>query len=78
MQVFIELFNFSFFSITGQGIDLDYLDNEWLALETKGDHSVIFEMFSLVLEKTEEPEVKLPTSVGSWKKAREFRKNIYF
>ena len=35
-------------------------------------------MFKLVLEKAEEPENKLPTSVGSWKKAREFQKNIYF
>ena len=35
-------------------------------------------MFKLVLEKEEEPEIKLPTSVGSWKKAREFQKNIYF
>ena len=25
----------------------------------------------------EEPEIKLPTSAGSWKKAREFQKNIY-
>ena len=25
MQVFIEPFNFSFFSITGWGIDLDYM-----------------------------------------------------
>ena len=32
----------------------------------------------LVLEKAEEPEIKLPTSVGSSKKAREFQKNIYF
>ena len=24
-------------------------------------------MFKLVLEKTEEPEIKLPTSAGSWK-----------
>ena len=31
-------------------------------------------MFTLVLEKAEEPEIKLPTS----KKAREFQKNIYF
>ena len=23
-------------------------------------------------------EIKLPTSAGSWKKAREFQKNIYF
>ena len=36
-----------------------------------------FLMFKLVLEKAEEPEIKLPTSAGSWKK-REFQKNIYF
>ena len=38
--------------------------------------TVNFEMFKLVLEKAEEPEIKLPTSVGSWKK-QEFQKNIY-
>ena len=36
-----------------------------------------FQMFKLDLEKAEEPENKLPTSVGSLKK-REFQKNIYF
>ena len=35
-------------------------------------------MFKLVLEKAEEPEIKLPTSAGSWKKPREFQKNTYF
>ena len=35
-------------------------------------------MFKLVLGKAEEPEIKLPTSAGSSKKAREFQKNIYF
>ena len=35
-------------------------------------------MFKLVLEKAEEPQIKLPTSAGSWKKAWEFQKNIYF
>ena len=30
------------------------------------------------LEKAEEPEIKWSTSAGSWKKAREFQKNIYF
>ena len=35
-------------------------------------------MFKLDLEKAEEPEIKLPTCVGSSKKAREFQKNIYF
>ena len=34
-------------------------------------------MFKLDLEKAEEPEIKLPTSVGSLKK-QEFQKNIYF
>ena len=34
-------------------------------------------MFKLVLKKAEEPEIKLPTSSGSWKK-QEFQKNIYF
>ena len=36
-----------------------------------------FQMFKLVLEKAEEPEIKLPASAGSWKK-QEFQKNIYF
>ena len=31
-------------------------------------------MFKLVLEKAEEPEIKLPTSVGSWKKQESSRK----
>ena len=35
-------------------------------------------MFKLVLEKAEEPEIKLPTSVRSLKKQESFRKNIYF
>ena len=36
-----------------------------------------FQTFKLVLEKAEEPEIKLPTSAGSSKK-QEFQKNIYF
>ena len=35
-------------------------------------------MFKLDVEKAEEPEIKLPMSVGLSKKAREFQKNIYF
>ena len=31
-------------------------------------------MFKLVLEKAEEPEIKLPTSSGSWKKQESYRK----
>ena len=35
-------------------------------------------MFKLVLENAEEPEIKLPTSTGSWKKQESSRKkNIY-
>ena len=42
----MEPFNFSFFSITSWGIDLDYHDIEWFALETNRDHPVIFEIVS--------------------------------
>ena len=37
-----------------------------------------FQIFKLDLEKAEEPEIKLPTSVGSLKKENKFQKNIYF
>ena len=43
-MVFIEPFKFSFLSITGWGIGLDYCDIEWFALETNRDHSVLFEI----------------------------------
>ena len=36
-----------------------------------------FQIFKLDLEKAEEPETTLPTSIGSSKK-REFQKKIYF
>ena len=42
----MELFNFSFFNIAGQGIYLDYCDIEWFALDMKRDHSVIFQIAS--------------------------------
>ena len=35
------------------------------------------QMFKLVLEKSEEPDIKLPASTGSSKKTREFQKNVY-
>ena len=37
-----------------------------------------FHMFMLDLEKVEEPEIKLPTSVASLKKQESSRKIIYF
>ena len=46
MQVFIKPFNFSFFSITGWGIDLDCCDIEWFDLEMNRDDSVVFEIIS--------------------------------
>ena len=36
------------------------------------DHD--FQMFKLDLEKAEEPEIKLPSSIGSWKKQESSRK----
>ena len=41
---FTELINFSFFSICGWSIDLYYCDVELFTLETKQDHSVVFEV----------------------------------
>ena len=46
MYVFIEPFNFSFFSVTCWGISLDYHDIEWFALEMNRDYSVVFEIAS--------------------------------
>ena len=40
------MFNISIFSITDQGIDLDYHDIECFALEMNRDHCVIFEIAS--------------------------------
>ena len=42
----IELFNFTFFRITGLGIDLDCCDITWLTFEKNRDHSVVFEIAS--------------------------------
>ena len=50
-------FNFSFFSVTGEGTDLDYHDIEWFALEMNRDNSVIFEIafWTLLLTMTASP-----------------------
>ena len=45
-KVFLELFNFCFFSITGWGIELDFHNIEWFVLEPNRSHSVIFETAS--------------------------------
>ena len=46
LVVFREPFNFSFFGISGWGVDLDYCDIEWFALGKYWNHSVIFEIAS--------------------------------
>ena len=43
-MVFIQLFNFSFFSVTGWGIDLDYCDIEWF-------HEDLQDLLELTLKK---------------------------
>ena len=45
-EAIIEPFNFSFFGISSWGIDLDYCDIEWFALETNRDHPVVLETAS--------------------------------
>ena len=54
------------FSYKGWLVKFEYgLYNTW---------TVNFLMFKLVLEKAEEPDIKLPTSSGSWKKQESSRK----
>ena len=43
-------------------------------LQARLQQYVNFQMFKLVLEKAKEPEIKLPTSTGSWKKQESSRK----
>ena len=47
-------------------------------LSSSSRQKYIMVCFKLVLEKAEEPEIKLPISTRLSKKAREFEKNIYF
>ena len=46
-------------------------------LQARFQQHMNFQMFKLVSEKAEEPEIKLSTSTGTSKK-QEFQKNIYF
>ena len=45
-------------------------------LQARLQQYVNFQMFKLVLEKAEEPEIKLPTSTGSSKKQENSRKTF--
>ena len=40
----MELIGFSFFVISGWGLDVDYCNGKWLSLERSQDRSVIFEV----------------------------------
>ena len=46
-------------------------------LQARLQQYVNFQMFKLVLEKAEEPEIKLPISAGSSKKQESSRKNLF-
>ena len=46
-------------------------------LDFNSTWTVNFQMFKLDLEKAEEPELKLPTSAGSWKKHRVPEKHLF-
>ena len=46
-------------------------------LQAKLQQYVNFQMFNLVLEKAEEPEIKLPTSAGSSKKQESSKKHLF-
>ena len=41
----MEPYKFGLFSITSRGIDLDYSDIEWFALEMNRDHSVVLRLY---------------------------------
>ena len=62
----IELFNVNFFGISAWGIDLDYCDIEWFALEMNRDHSVIFEIApkNCISDSSVDYEVYLISSKG--------------
>ena len=51
-----------------------YCDSKFSKPSFNNTWTVNFQMVKLVLEKTEEPEVKLPTSTGWWKKQESSRK----
>ena len=60
--------------IAGRNIkNLKYADDIILMAESE-EELKDFLMFKLVFEKAEEPEIKLPTSAGSWKKQENSRK----
>ena len=64
----MDPFDFNLLSVTGRGIDLDYCDIEWFALETNRDHSVIFETASkyYILDSFVDHEKTLHMDITRW------------
>ena len=60
---FIEPFNFSFFSITGRAINLNYCDIERFALEMNRDHSAILE--TVIFEVPQNRAARTYTGLGN-------------
>ena len=50
-----RMFIFSFFSVTGQGIDLDYHDIEWFALEMEKAMATLSSTLAWEIPWMEEP-----------------------
>ena len=76
LVVFIEPFNFSFFSDTVWGIDLDYCDIEWFALVMDRDHSVVFEIaFKYCISDSFVDGPHPCLDAPRWKKLRALRKH---
>ena len=79
----------SFIPIPKKGNDKECLNYRTIALishtskvmlkilQARLQQYVNFQMLKLVLGKAEEPEIKLPTSAGSWKKARVPEKHLF-
>ena len=65
-MVYVELFNFNFFSITGRGIDMDYRDIESFVLEMNRDHSVVFEIASKYCISVAQRSKHLPPLWETW------------
>ena len=73
-KVFRELYAIKFPSSLFFSINhfISYL----IQLQARLQQYVNFQMFKLVLEKAEEPDIKLPTSTGSSKKQESSRKHL--
>ena len=54
---------------------ISHANKEMLKILQARLHQYVNHMFKLVLEKAEEPEIKLATSAGSWKKEESSRKH---